>query len=96
MHEIKRSDVAQRFSANVGSNAASIVILGSIHGHEQHEGGGCRGIGRSQAPNRLTTWSRNQEPREQAMSGPRFEQMDMSKQVIPFLFSNHDINGRLE
>ena len=34
-----------------------------------------------QAPNRATTWSRSQQPRERAMQGPRFEQTIMSLQV---------------
>jgi len=34
-----------------------------------------------QAPNRETTWSRSQQPRELAMVGPRFEQTIMEDQV---------------
>lgn len=34
-----------------------------------------------QAPNRKDVWSRNQMPREMAMSGPRFEQTIMEVQV---------------
>lgn len=34
-----------------------------------------------QAPNRMDTWSENQADRATAMSGPRFEQTDMSAQV---------------
>jgi len=34
-----------------------------------------------QAPNRATTWSRSQQPREKAMVGPRFEQTIMEDQV---------------
>ena len=34
-----------------------------------------------QAPNRLDPWSRSQQPRERAMSGPRFEQTIMEYQV---------------
>ncbi len=34
-----------------------------------------------QAPNRAGIWSRNQQPREVAMSGPRFEQTIMDAQV---------------
>lgn len=34
-----------------------------------------------QAPNRETTWSRSQEAREKAMTGPRFEQTIMEYQV---------------
>lgn len=34
-----------------------------------------------QAPNRVETWSRSQQPRDQAMTGPRFEQTIMKLQV---------------
>lgn len=34
-----------------------------------------------QAPNRSMTWSRSQQPRSQAMVGPRFEQTIMQDQV---------------
>lgn len=34
-----------------------------------------------QAPNRAGVWTRNQQPREKAMTGPRFEQTDFSLQV---------------
>lgn len=39
----------------------------------------------TQAPNRETTWSRSQQPREKAMVGPRFEQTIMEMQVRFFL-----------
>ena len=35
----------------------------------------------AQAPNRVGTWSREQRPKDEAMSGPRFEQMDLAAQV---------------
>jgi NADH dehydrogenase (ubiquinone) Fe-S protein 6 len=34
-----------------------------------------------QAPNRKSIWSRSQQPREAAMTGPRFEQTIMEDQV---------------
>ena len=34
-----------------------------------------------QAPNRENPWSRSQQPRDRAMSGPRFEQTIMEYQV---------------
>jgi len=37
-----------------------------------------------QAPNRKEVWSRSQQPREVAMSGPRFEQTIMELQVSSF------------
>ncbi|KAI5816941.1 zinc-finger domain-containing protein [Pyronema omphalodes] len=38
----------------------------------------------SQAPNRATTWSKSQRPKEQAMVGPRFEQTNISQQPAPW------------
>lgn len=38
-----------------------------------------------QAPNRKDPWSRSQQPRERAMSGPRFEQTIMEYQVYTLL-----------
>ena len=43
-----------------------------------------------QAPNRKEVWSRSQQPRERAMSGPRFEQTIMEYQVG----FEHGIRGR--
>lgn len=37
-----------------------------------------------QAPNRATTWARSQQPREKAMTGPRFEQTIMELQPQPY------------
>lgn len=40
-----------------------------------------------QAPNRATTWAKSQQPRELAMTGPRFEQTIMEYQVSIFFAS---------
>jgi NADH dehydrogenase (ubiquinone) Fe-S protein 6 len=45
-----------------------------------------------QAPNRATKWSPSQQPREKAMSGPRFEQTIMEFQVSGH---SHHFYGRL-
>ncbi|KAB5570818.1 hypothetical protein GE09DRAFT_1055601 [Coniochaeta sp. 2T2.1] len=37
-----------------------------------------------QAPNRSEIWSRNQRPRSEAMTGPRFEQTDFDLQPQPY------------
>ncbi|TVY32941.1 Lactobacillus shifted protein [Lachnellula subtilissima] len=37
-----------------------------------------------QAPNRATVWSKNQNPRGKAMTGPRFEQTIMEAQPAPY------------
>ena len=44
-----------------------------------------------QAPNRKDPWSRSQQPRETAMSGPRFEQTIMEYQV----YWNHQLRSSL-
>ena len=55
-----------------------------------------------QAPNREGVWSRSQQPRERAMSGPRFEQTIMEYQVCfivllePFLASKGDAEERAD
>lgn len=35
----------------------------------------------TQAPNRTAVWSRSQQPRAEAMTGPRFEQTNFEQQV---------------
>jgi NADH dehydrogenase (ubiquinone) Fe-S protein 6 len=35
----------------------------------------------NQAPNRVEPWSRSQQPRSKAMTGPRFEQTNFDEQV---------------
>ncbi|KAA8894944.1 hypothetical protein FN846DRAFT_367055 [Sphaerosporella brunnea] len=37
-----------------------------------------------QAPNRATTWSKSQRPRALGMTGPRFEQTDLTMQPAPW------------
>lgn len=50
-----------------------------------------------QAPNRAGTWSRSQQPREVAMSGPRFEQTIMEMQVgsLPFNAQGYEVEIEL-
>lgn len=40
----------------------------------------------AQSPNRAEVWSRSQQPRAAAMTGPRFEQTDFELQVRLFFF----------
>ncbi len=69
-------------TANVsGSNAVPVSMQGVKSGTLQElpdEGEERRKL---QAPNRKDVWSRSQQPRERAMTGPRFEQTIMEKQV---------------
>ena len=46
-----------------------------------------------QAPNRKGIWSRSQQPRERAMSGPRFEQTLMEFQVGVLWYGGAVTNG---
>ena len=59
---------AQRFEASVSSKSTSTAIV-EKHAEVQ------------QAPNRGEIWSRSQQPRSEAMTGPRFEQTDFDLQV---------------
>jgi NADH dehydrogenase (ubiquinone) Fe-S protein 6 len=45
-----------------------------------------------QAPNRSTIWSPSQQPREKAMSGPRFEQTIMEWQVRRYSLGFEQLN----
>lgn len=44
------------------------------------------GVDIQQAENRATTWSKSQRSKADAFSGPRFEQTDLSAQVMSSLF----------
>jgi NADH dehydrogenase (ubiquinone) Fe-S protein 6 len=55
-------------------------------------------FGMMQAPNRATIWSRSQNPRPKAMSGPRFEQTIIKHQVrmsswAPIYLTTGGFNG---
>ncbi|CAN6594914.1 hypothetical protein TRVA0_001S00276 [Trichomonascus vanleenenianus] len=39
---------------------------------------------KKQAPNRAQTWAPSQQPRAEAMTGPRFEQRDLERQPRPY------------
>jgi NADH dehydrogenase (ubiquinone) Fe-S protein 6 len=49
-----------------------------------------------QAPNRATTWSRSQQPRDRAMAGPRFEQTIIEYQVSQNNFQDLRIAPRTQ
>lgn len=50
-----------------------------------------------QSPNRTETWSRSQQKRELAMSGPRFEHTIFELQVgLPFQWSGGNETGKEE
>lgn len=64
-----------------GSNATPVDSIGAFDApiSEVPEAG--ERARELQAPNRANTWAANQAPREQAMTGPRFEQTIMDYQV---------------
>ena len=67
---------------NVSASNATITDSGSAGIEpvkEEPEAGERKRV--LQAPNRAKTWSLNQQPREKAMTGPRFEQTIMEYQV---------------
>lgn len=69
-------------SPNVSAtNAVPTDSFGSHDGTLQESPEVGERIRSMQAPNRATTWASNQQPREKAMVGPRFEQTIMETQV---------------
>jgi hypothetical protein len=63
------------------TNAVPVDSMGSFDGRlveTPEEGERARQL---QAPNRATTWAKSQQPREKAMTGPRFEQTIIEVQV---------------
>ena len=63
------------------SNALPITTGGMIDGELQEMPEEAETKRQLQAPNRKDVWSRSQQPRDVAMSGPRFEQTIMEYQV---------------
>lgn len=63
------------------SNAVPISAMGLQDGDLQELPEDAQRQRVMQAPNRKGIWSRSQQPRERAMSGPRFEQTLMEYQV---------------
>ncbi|KAJ5104336.1 Zinc finger CHCC-type [Penicillium alfredii] len=66
-----------------GSNAIPTDSFGSWDASLQEEPEVAERIRSLQAPNRANTWAASQQPREQAMTGPRFEQTIMEVQPRP-------------
>lgn len=64
-----------------GTNAVPTDSIGRDDGVLQEDPAIGERIRSVQAPNRATTWAASQQPREQAMTGPRFEQTIMEAQV---------------
>lgn len=63
------------------TNAVPVDAMGGRDAPLQESPDKSRELLQQQAPNRKETWSRSQEEREVAMSGPRFEQTMMEYQV---------------
>lgn len=69
-------------TANVSkTNETAVTAMGSKDGALQESAQEAEKQRQMQAPNRAGVWSRNQNPREVAMSGPRFEQTIIDEQV---------------
>lgn len=64
-----------------GSNATPTDSVGAWDYSLQEEPKVGERIRSVQAPNRANTWTASQQPREKAMTGPRFEQTIMETQV---------------
>lgn len=63
------------------TNEVGVTAAGSKDGWLQESQESGEQQREMQAPNRALPWSRNQQAREVAMSGPRFEQTIMDVQV---------------
>ena len=64
-----------------GTNATPVDAVGAWDPPLQEEPEVGERNRQLQAPNRANTWAASQEPRERAMTGPRFEQTIMELQV---------------
>jgi hypothetical protein len=69
------------------TNELGVTAMGNRDGVLQESTEAAEKQRQMQAPNRAGTWSRNQQPREIAMTGPRFEQTIMDLQVCGILRS---------
>ncbi|PLB35181.1 zinc-finger domain-containing protein [Aspergillus candidus] len=69
---------------NVSVTDATPVDAVSFEGTLQEDPEVGERIRSLQAPNRANTWAASQQPREQAMTGPRFEQTIMGLQPQPY------------
>ncbi|KAF9886474.1 hypothetical protein FE257_011381 [Aspergillus nanangensis] len=65
------------------TNATAVGSTGSVDSALQEETAIAERIRHLQAPNRARTWAVSQQPREKAMTGPRFEQTLMEFQPQP-------------
>lgn len=63
------------------TNAVPTDSIGRWDGTLQEDPVKAEGIRSLQAPNRANTWAASQQPRSEAMVGPRFEQTIMETQV---------------
>lgn len=63
------------------TNAEPTDSFGRWDGTMQEDPAVAEKIRSMQAPNRATTWAASQQPRHEAMVGPRFEQTIMEAQV---------------
>lgn len=66
---------------NVSATNVATDTMGSWDGSLSEDPAVAERIRTMQAPNRSSTWAASQQPREEAMVGPRFEQTIMQTQV---------------
>lgn len=86
-NQVPANDPAQRTPPpNVSeTNATALSSEGSMDKVLQESVERAEAMRTAQAPNRKGIWSRSQQPRGVAMSGPRFEQTIMEDQVCLIL-----------
>lgn len=70
-------------SPSSSSSASSLTSAASSSKLPQSASSGLAAVWKKQAPNRDGPWSESQVQRQEAMTGPRFEQTDLSAQPSP-------------
>ncbi|CAK7202619.1 hypothetical protein SEUCBS139899_005344 [Sporothrix eucalyptigena] len=71
-------------TAHMGQDASTASATTDLTPQSTKEAGAPTTTDLQQAPNRSGVWTRNQQAREKAMTGPRFEQTDFSLQPQPY------------
>ncbi|CAK7263811.1 hypothetical protein SEPCBS119000_000684 [Sporothrix epigloea] len=71
-------------TARVGQDTTTPAPTTDLTPQSTNEAGAPTTTDLQQAPNRGVVWTRNQQPRDKAMTGPRFEQTDFSLQPQPY------------
>ncbi|EEH37235.1 NADH-ubiquinone oxidoreductase [Paracoccidioides lutzii Pb01] len=77
-------NLRQKIASISETNAVPVDSMGAQDAALQESTEEARRNLAKQAPNRTTIWAKSQQPREKAMTGPRFEQTVMEYQPRPY------------